>query len=314
MNTLITGAAGFIGFHLAKHLAEKGIAVSAVDNFNSYYDPSLKRARAEELKKIGVVVEEIDICDRESLEKRFEFSRFTHIVHLAAQAGVRYSLENPHAYVKSNIDGFLHILELCRAYPQAHLTYASSSSVYGLNEKTPYDVQDRTDHQASLYGVTKKCNELMASTYRHLYGLRCTGLRFFTVYGPWGRPDMAYYKFARSMIAGEPIDLYNNGKMLRDFTYIDDIVDGITAAMERRDDFALYNLGNHRPEKLATLVELLERHLGIKAHIRLLPMQAGDVVATYAEIEESSRALGFQPKVSLDEGIGRFVAWYNTTI
>lgn len=307
---LLTGAAGFIGYHLADHLASQGQTLYALDNFNDYYDPSLKYQRSALLEKKGIKIHSLDINDTDSIKKHFNLKEVSHIVHLAAQAGVRYSTENPHAYLKANIDGFLNILEICRTHPHIHLTYASSSSVYGRNPTTPYRVEDRTDHQASLYGVTKKCNELMASTYHHLYQVRSTGLRFFTVYGPWGRPDMAYFKFTRAMLEGKAIELYNNGHMERDFTYIDDIIRGIDAAIHKEDTNAVYNLGNNKPEKLGTLVQLLEENLGCKADIRLLPMQSGDVLATYADIEESRKALGFEPKVSLEEGIRRFVAWY----
>ena len=234
----------------------------------------------------------------------------THILHLAAQAGVRYSLQNPQAYLASNVDGFLNVLEICRSLQNIRLIYASSSSVYGLNEKVPFSIGDQTDRQANLYGVTKKSNELMAQTYHHLFGIQATGLRYFTVYGPWGRPDMAYFSFAQAIMEGRPIEIYNHGKMKRDFTYIDDIVTGTTAAIDRGLPSAIFNLGNHRPEGLLTLVELIEQSLGKKARKVFLPMQAGDVTETYADIKESETELGFTPKVPLEEGIHRFIQWY----
>lgn len=307
---LITGAAGFIGFHLAKYLSQQGDTVLGVDNFNSYYDPSLKEKRSYELSKEGINVIKADIAEEGVLKKITQEFNPDHLVHLAAQAGVRYSTECPQAYIKANIEGFLNVLETCRSLPHIYLTYASSSSVYGLNEKVPFDTQDRTDHQASLYGVTKKCNELMAYTYHHLYKVRSTGLRFFTVYGPWGRPDMAYFSFTKAILDNQTISIFNEGNMQRDFTYIDDIILGISAAMDSQNPCEVYNLGNHRPEKLMNLVETLEKHLGKKASILKKPMQLGDVVTTYADIEKSQRDLGFYPKTSLDEGLQHFVAWY----
>lgn len=306
----ITGAAGFIGFHIARHLHARGDVVVGYDNFNSYYDPALKRARAAELAKLGISVLEGDVRDDGTFEAAVERHETTHLLHLAAQAGVRYSLDNPKAYLESNIDGFLNVLELCRAHPRIPLVYASSSSVYGLNQKVPFAVGDQTDHQASLYGVTKKANELMAHSYHHLFGLSVTGLRFFTVYGPWGRPDMAYFSFAKAIMEGRPIDVYNNGEMKRDFTYIDDIAAGVMAALDRSSPYALYNLGHHHPEGLLDLIELLEKELGRRAEKIFLPMQPGDVVSTYADIESSQKELGFEPAVSLQEGIARFVQWY----
>jgi len=306
----LTGAAGFIGFHMANHLHQRGDAVIGYDNFNAYYDSQLKRARVEKLSQQGVIVLEGDVKDRQSLQRAVEEFGATHILHLAAQAGVRYSLQNPQAYLQSNVDGFLNVLEICRHHPQILLIYASSSSVYGLNQKVPFSVEDRTDQQASLYGVTKKTNELMAQTYHHLFGISVTGLRFFTVYGPWGRPDMAYFSFTKAILEGRPIDIYNHGKMKRDFTYIDDIVAGTTAALDRALPCAIFNLGNHQPEELAQLITLLEKKLDREAEKIMLPMQAGDVVSTYADIQESQRELGFVPRVSLEEGIARFVDWY----
>lgn len=308
---LVTGAAGFIGFHLTKYLEARGDAVIGLDNFNDYYSPSLKRGRAEILVKHGINVIEGDVCHPSLLQELVEKNEIGHIVHLAAQAGVRYSLVNPQAYIKANIDGFLNVLEVCRRHPSIALTYASSSSVYGLNDKTPFSENDRTDSQASLYGVTKKTNELMASAYHHLYGFPVTGLRFFTVYGPWGRPDMAYYSFTKAVMEDQEIDVYNFGKMSRDFTYIDDIVEGIVAAIDLRAECEIFNLGNHHPEPLTTLIALIEEGLNKRARIRYLPMQAGDVEATYADIGHSQQKLGFVPKVTLKEGMQKFLAWYH---
>lgn len=306
MKVYITGIAGFIGFHTALHLRSLGMEVAGNDNFNPYYDPSLKRRRAEILENQGIEVAELDICELYPHAAAFNP---THFLHLAAQAGIRYSLQNPAAYVKTNIEGFLHILEYIRKNP-IPLIYASSSSVYGLNSKLPYSTSDRTDEQASFYGVTKKNNELMAANYSHVYGIRAVGLRFFTVYGPWGRPDMALYKFTSAILEGKPIDLYNHGKMQRDFTYIDDIVSGIAAALKYTGKKTLFNLGNHTPVPLLRFVEVIEQALGKKAIKNLLPMQPGEVLATYADIEESTKELGFHPKTSIEEGIPNFVEWY----
>lgn len=307
---LVTGAAGFIGFHLCRYLCERGDAVIGLDNFNDYYDPKIKFDRTENLKELNIEIIKGDILDADLLEKLVIKNKITHLVHLAAQAGVRYSLVNPSAYVKANIDGFLNILELCRKHPEIYLTYASSSSVYGTNTKTPFSVDDKTDHQASFYGVTKKTNELMAHAYHHLYKIRLTGLRFFTVYGPWGRPDMAYFSFTKAILENRPIDVYNFGKMSRDFTYVDDIVSGIAAAVDLESSYEIFNLGNNQPEPLSFLIESIENALGKKSQQRQLPMQSGDVEATYADIEHSAKKLGFAPKTSLKEGIGKFVEWY----
>ena len=306
----ITGAAGFIGYHMALFFHERGDTVVGYDNFNSYYDPALKRARAAQLMKRGIPLIEGDVKDYQTMVQIIEKHQITHILHLAAQAGVRYSLENPHTYLQSNIDGFLNILELCRSHPTIALIYASSSSVYGLNQKIPFSIDDRTDHQASLYGVTKKTNELMAQTYHHLFGISVTGLRFFTVYGPWGRPDMAYFSFTKAILEGRPIEIYNNGEMKRDFTYIDDIVAGTAAALDLAAPCALFNLGNHHPEDLLYLITLIEKELGSQAIKIMRPMQQGDVISTYADIEESKNRLGFIPRVSLQEGVARFIKWY----
>lgn len=306
----ITGAAGFIGYHLSQHLHKRGDFVIGLDNYNDYYNPKLKYDRAKQLEKNNIQVIKGDLLNPDLLEEIVIKYKITHLVHLAAQAGVRYSLVNPQAYVTANINGFLNILELCRKHPHLFLTYASSSSVYGTNTKTPFAIEDRTDHQASFYGVTKKTNELMAHTYHHLYHIPITGLRFFTVYGPWGRPDMAYFSFAKAILEKRPIDVYNFGKMSRDFTYIDDIIEGIVAAIDLESTFELLNLGNHRPESLSTLISLIEDALGQKAEQRFLPMQSGDVEATYADINESKAKLGFSPKTSLKEGISQFIQWY----
>lgn len=309
-HVLITGAAGFIGFHLAKYLKNRGDQVVGLDNFNSYYSVNLKRARAQELKKCAVTVHEGDLTDIKNLQKMVNEYGITHFIHLAAQAGVRYSLENPQAYIKSNIEGFLNVLETCRQTEGLKLVYASSSSVYGLNTKTPFSIEDRTDHQASLYGVTKKSNELMASTYHHLYQIPVTGLRFFTVYGPWGRPDMAYFQFTKSILEGRPIKIFNHGQMRRDFTFIDDIIQGIVAAMDLAAKHEIFNLGNHQPVNLLHMVELIEKCIGKKAEKLFVDMQPGDVLETYADIDYSHKKLGFNPKTSLEEGIPLFVDWY----
>lgn len=309
-HVLVTGAAGFIGFHLSKFLKGCGDQVIGLDNFNDYYSPLLKRDRAKELLDLGISVIEGDICDLNLLEQIIKEQGITHFINLAAQAGVRYSLVNPQAYIKANVEGFVNVLETCRQYPHIKLVYASSSSVYGLNRKTPFSVTDRTDHQASLYGATKKANELLAATYHHLYQIPLVGLRFFSVYGPWGRPDMAYFQFTKAILEDQPIQVFNHGKMKRDFTYIDDIVQGIGAAMELKASNEIFNLGNHQPVDLIYMIELLERALGKKARKVFVPMQAGDVLETYADIEDSRQKLAFTPKINLEEGIGCFVDWY----
>jgi UDP-glucuronate 4-epimerase len=304
----ITGAAGFIGAHLAHHLIARGDEVLGFDNFNEYYDSRLKVYRVNALCSCPVI--KGDLSDHELLTKTIADFKPTHVVHLAAQAGVRYSLENPHAYIKSNLEGFLNVLELCRRHPSVKLIYASSSSVYGLNEKVPFSEVDRTDRQASFYGVTKKTNELMASTYHHLYGISVTGLRFFTVYGPWGRPDMAYFSFAKKIVEGKPIQVFNHGAMMRDFTYIDDIIAGTTAAIDLGAANEIFNLGHHHPVKLGKFIQILEEALGRKAIIEELGMQKGDVEKTYADIEHSGSQLAFDPKISLEVGIPKFVSWF----
>lgn len=309
---LITGAAGFIGFHLAKELHARNDAVYGYDNFNPYYSPKLKEARASSLINLGISIIREDILNLDALKDVVEKKGITHVVHLAAQAGVRYSLDHPEEYARTNISGFLNILELCKAFPHLKLTYASSSSVYGLNSKIPFSTEDQTDAQASFYGVTKKANELMAATYHHLYKIPVTGLRFFTVYGPWGRPDMAYFSFAKAIDEGLTIELYNYGEMERDFTYIDDIVSGTIAAIDLESPCEIFNLGNNRPVKLLKFVEILENALGKKAKTILKPMQPGDVTATFADIEKSQNKLNFSPRTSLEDGISRFTDWYRT--
>ncbi len=307
---LVTGAAGFIGFHLSRLLKKRGDIVIGLDNFNAYYSPELKRKRAEILASEGITVIEGDLCDKELLQRVAEQQEFTHIVNLAAQAGVRYSVTHPQAYADSNLQGFLNVLELCRSLPQAKLVYASSSSVYGLNSKIPFSEDDKTDRPASFYGATKKANEVMAHAYHHLYGIPVTGLRFFTVYGPWGRPDMAYFSFSKAIDSGEVIKVFNHGKMRRDFTYIDDIVEGIAAAIDLGADCEVFNLGNNRPEELSTFIGLLEKGLGLTARKEFLPMQQGDVLQTYANIDRAKTRLGYNPKTSLTEGLDHFIHWY----
>lgn len=309
---LITGGAGFIGFHLANKLAEEGHFVIGLDNFNSYYPVYLKNARRDQLQKLGVEVIKGDINDSNKVTALLDEHKITHIAHMAAQAGVRYSLDNPQSYVESNLKGFISILEALKTRPSIKLIFASSSSVYGRNKKTPFAVEDTTDSQASLYGATKKAGELFAHTYHHLYGLTCIGLRFFTVYGPWGRPDMAYWTFSEKIVQGMPLPLFNEGKMRRDFTYIDDIVQGIIKSLDR-EGFALYNLGNHKPVELIRFVEILERLLGKKALLQYLPMQPGDVEQTYADITQSQTDLEFNPSTSLEEGLEKFTFWLQNT-
>lgn len=310
---LVTGAAGFIGYHLAHHLHKRGDFIVGYDNFNDYYSPELKEKRADRLSSLGVEVIQGDICNRQLLAELVAKHEITHIAHIAAQAGVRYSLTNPQAYVQANIEGFLNILETCRQYPNIKLTYASSSSVYGLNEKTPFSEGDRTDQQISLYGATKKSNELFAFTYHHLFGISVTGLRFFTVYGPWGRPDMAYYSFTEAIFAETPIEIFNFGKLKRDFTYIDDVIKGTAAAIDLEANCEVFNLGNHQPVELMEFINILEESIGKKAKIEFLPMQQGDVFETFADIAHSQEKLGYYPETSLREGIPKFVEWYKQT-
>ena len=321
MTILVTGSAGFIGYHVSAALLARGEAVVGVDNLNSYYDPSLKRARLERLRaQVGFAFEQADVADLEAVTTlaRRHRHQITGVVHLAAQAGVRHSLKAPFDYVRSNLVGQVVLLEVCRhELPSLrHLVYASSSSVYGGNTKVPFAVEDRVDRPISLYAATKRADELMSHCYSHLYRIPATGLRFFTVYGPWGRPDMAAYLFADAITAGRPITLYNRGEMERDFTYIDDIVAGVLAALDRppaAEDGAphkVYNLGNHRPVPLRRFVAVLEQELGMRAEIELAPLPPGDVVRTCADIEASRRDLGFEPRTPIEDGLPRFVAWY----
>ncbi len=310
MRILVTGAAGFIGFHVAMRCRQLGHFVVGLDNFNPYYDVRLKRARQQVLSNAGVDIVEHSVEEESSLQQLVKKESITHIIHLAAQAGVRYSLEAPHTYLRSNIDGFLSILEAARAFPHIRTIWASSSSVYGANTKLPFSEEDRTDTPTNLYGATKKANEVMASSYHHLFKMPLIGLRFFTVYGPWGRPDMAYFLFADKIIRGEPIDLFGEGKLRRDFTYIDDIVDGIVAALTSQKQYAIYNLGNTKPESVVDLVTCLEEAFQKKAVIRLKPQPPGDMVETCADIQKAADDLGFSPKTSLKTGIGSFAAWY----
>lgn len=329
MKILVTGTAGFIGFHVARRLLARGETVVGLDNVNSYYDVRLKEARLALLApEPNHSFHRLDLADRESLLALFSKERPQRVIHLAAQAGVRYSLLNPNAYVDSNLTGFTNILEGCRHHGVEHLVYASSSSVYGANTTLPYSVHHNVDHPVSLYAATKKANELMAHTYAHLFGLPCTGLRFFTVYGPWGRPDMALFLFTQKILAGQPIDVFNNGRMRRDFTYIDDIVEGVIRTCDRvaeadpawsgdapdpsrsRAPWRVYNIGNNQPVELLRLIEVLETALGRKAVRNLLPMQPGDVPATFADIADLERDVGFRPSTPIEEGVRRFVEWY----
>jgi len=329
MKVLITGSAGFIGSALALRLLERGDAVIGIDNLNDYYDPALKQARlARTLQYPAYTDIRLDLEDREGMAAVFRIHRPERVVNLAAQAGVRYSLENPLAYVDTNLLGFANVLEGCRHNGVEHLVYASSSSVYGANTNMPFSVHDNVDHPVSLYAATKKANELMAHTYSHLYRIPVTGLRFFTVYGPWGRPDMAYFSFTRNILAGRPIDVFNNGNHSRDFTYIDDIVEGVVRVLDRIPEpdpdwsgdhpdsatstapYRLYNIGNNQPVELMHYIEVLEDCLGMRAEKNMLPMQPGDVRATYADIDDLVRYTGYQPTVTVEQGLENFVAWY----
>ncbi|MDA3963200.1 MAG: NAD-dependent epimerase [Planctomycetota bacterium] len=329
MTVLLTGAAGFIGMHTAQVLLACGEQVVGIDNCNDYYPPALKRARLARLAdQPGFTFHELDLADRAGIERLFADHAFTRVCHLGAQAGVRYSLENPHAYIDSNVVGTMNILEGCRHHDVQHLVYASSSSVYGLNAKMPFATSDGVDHPVSLYAATKKANELMAHTYSHLYQVPTTGLRFFTVYGPWGRPDMAYWTFTKKILAGDTIPVFNHGKMRRDFTYIDDIVEGVVRLLDKpatadpgfdreapspagsSAPYKVYNIGNHQPVELLEFIRCIERATGCEAKLDLQPMQAGDVEATYADTQALQDAVGFAPSTPLQDGIDRFVAWY----
>ncbi|MBN1830877.1 MAG: NAD-dependent epimerase [Deltaproteobacteria bacterium] len=308
---LVTGAAGFIGFHLSRGLLERGYRVIGLDSMNEYYDVSLKESRLEILKPYpDFVFCKEDIQNLPGLKKIFQTHAIDRVCNLAAQAGVRYSLENPFSYQKSNLEGFLNLLEMAREYQVQNFVYASSSSVYGSNEKTPFSVEDRVDTPVSLYAATKKANELMAHAYHHLFGFPCTGLRFFTVYGPWGRPDMALFLFTDAILNNRPIDVYNYGRMRRDFTYIDDIVDGTIAAIEKTHAYEIFNLGNSNTTELMEFIRVIEDELGMEAKKNMMPLQPGDVPATSADIQKSKEMLEFSPKTSIREGIHNFLVWY----
>lgn len=315
---LITGAAGFIGFHLAKRLLNMGATILGFDNLNDYYDVSLKESRLHILEEYpSFTFIKGDLSDADTVNEQFETFQPDIVVNLAAQAGVRYSIDHPRSYIDSNIIGFFNILEACRHHPVEHLLFASSSSVYGNQQKTPFSTSDNVDHPISLYAATKKSDELMAYTYSHLYGIPATGLRFFTVYGPYGRPDMAYFKFANKIRKGEPIQIYNHGDMYRDFTYVDDIVTGIEhmlcnppKANELGDLYKVYNIGNHKPEQLMHFIEVLEQALGQKAEKEYLPMQPGDVYQTYADVTDLQKDFDFKPETTIEEGLGKFAVWY----
>jgi UDP-glucuronate 4-epimerase len=328
---LVTGAAGFIGFHVCGSLLKRRDAVVGIDNVNDYYDVFLKHARLKQLEGApGFTFQKLDLADREGMAALFAENRFDVVIHLAAQAGVRYSLQNPQAYIDSNLVGTTNVLEGCRRHGVKHLVYASSSSVYGANTKMPYSVHDNVDHPVSLYAASKKANELMAHAYSHLFGLPTTGLRFFTVYGPWGRPDMAMFIFTKAILEGRPIDVFNHGKMRRDFTYIDDIVEGVIRTADHipgpdanwsgdhpdpgtsKAPYRIYNIGNNRPVELLHMIATLEKCLGKTAQKNMLPIQPGDVPATYADVDDLMRDVGFRPATPLEEGVARFVEWYRS--
>lgn len=329
MKLLVTGAAGFIGYHVAEKLLARGDQVVGFDNLNSYYDPKLKLARLDRLlahPKFTFIKGEL--ADRKAMDTLFADGKFNQVVHLAAQAGVRNSIQNPHIYVDSNITGTLHVLEGCRHHKIEHLVFASTSSVYGLNTEMPFSVHNNADHPMTLYAATKKANEMMAHSYAHLYGFPVTGLRFFTVYGPWGRPDMALFLFTKAILEGRPVDIFNNGKMVRDFTYIDDIAEGVVRCLDRapaanegwdtrRADpatssapYRIYNIGNNQPVELITFIEAIEKELGMKSRKNFLPMQQGDVPATRANVDDLIRDTGFKPSTSVETGVANFVRWY----
>jgi UDP-glucuronate 4-epimerase len=329
MKVLVTGVAGFIGYHLAQRLLAEGIQVYGIDNLNDYYDVSLKKARLVQLQpQPEFTFECLDLANRDRLLQLFQDIKFNYVINLAAQAGVRYSLQNPFAYVDSNMSGFVNLLEGCRRSQVKHLVFASSSSVYGANAKVPFSVSDNVDHPISLYAASKKANELIAHVYSHLYNLPTTGLRFFTVYGPWGRPDMAYFKFVKAIQEGQAIDVYNFGKMKRDFTYIDDVIEGVVRVMHKppqsnpdespnrpeestsKAPYKLYNIGNNSPVELIAFIEVIEKALGKTVEKNLLPMQPGDVPSTYADVDDLIKDVGFKPSTTIHEGIHRFVHWY----
>jgi UDP-glucuronate 4-epimerase len=329
VKVLVTGSAGFIGMHVAERLLARGDEVVGLDNMNDYYDPALKRARLARLvEREGYTHVHADLADRGAIEALFEVHKPRRVVHLAAQAGVRYAAQNPHVYVASNVTGFLHILEGCRHHPVEHLVFASTSSVYGANTKMPFSEHDSAEHPLTLYAATKKANEAMAHAYAHLYGIPCTGLRFFTVYGPWGRPDMALFLFTKSILAGEPIRVFNHGRHKRSFTYVDDVVEGVLRTLDQpaapnpgwnalapdpassSAPFRLFNIGNEQPVELLRYIEVLEKCLGKAAVMEMLPLQAGDVPDTEADVSELAAAVDYRPKVPVEEGVGRFVDWY----
>jgi UDP-glucuronate 4-epimerase len=311
MRVLVTGAAGFIGFHLTARLLDRGDAVVGVDNMNAYYDVALKEARLARLsERAAFRFVRAELADRGAMEEVFGQDRFDAIVNLAAQAGVRYSVENPFVYVESNVMGFLNVLEGARRHGTGHLVFASTSSVYGMGTELPYVESADTDHPVSLYAATKKSNEVMAHAYAHLFGIPTTGLRFFTVYGPWGRPDMALFKFTRGILEGTPIPVFNEGRMVRDFTYVDDIVEGVVRVIDRPAGYRIFNIGNHRRVELMDYIRAIEKALGREAKLELLPMQPGDVAATEADASALQAATGFAPSTPVDEGVRRFVAWY----
>ena len=331
MKILVTGAAGFIGYYTSLYLLGRGDQVVGLDNMNDYYDVSLKQARLDQLlPHDNFDFVEMDLSDQEGMNQLFDEGRFDKVVHLGAQAGVRYSLENPHAYIDSNISGTMNILEGCRHHGVKHLVFASSSSVYGANTTMPFSIHHNVDHPVSLYAASKKANELMAHTYAHLYNLPCTGLRFFTVYGPWGRPDMAMFLFTKAILEGKPIDVYNHGRMRRDFTYIDDIVEGVVRTLDHVAEpnpgwsgdnpdpgtsaapYRIYNIGNNNPVELMRLIEVIEEAIGKKAVKNMLPIQPGDVPATWADVDDLKNDVGFMPSTSIEEGVGRFVEWYKS--
>jgi len=329
MKVLVTGVAGFIGYHFAQRLLTEKIQVYGIDNLNDYYDVNLKRDRLAQLHpQAGFTFQLLDLADRDRMLQLFQAHKFDYVVNLAAQAGVRYSLQNPFAYVDTNLSGFVNLLEGCRQSQVKHLVFASSSSVYGANTKVPFATSDNVDHPISLYAASKKANELTAHVYSHLYQLPTTGLRFFTVYGPWGRPDMAYFKFVKAIESGKPIDVYNFGKMKRDFTYIDDVIEGVIRVMHQPSQakfnpsanspdaaktiapYRLYNIGNNSPVELLTFIEVIEKALGKTAKKNLLPMQPGDVPCTYADVDDLTRDVGFKPTTPIEQGLHRFIQWY----
>ncbi len=328
---LVTGAAGFIGFYVCKELIKQGYAVVGLDNINDYYDVNLKISRLKQIEDFpNFKFVKLNITDRESLSEIFSTEKFDMVVHLAAQPGVRYSLVNPYVYIESNISGFLNVLEGCRHHHIKHLVYASSSSIYGANTKMPFSVHHNVDHPVSLYAATKKSNELMAHAYSNLYSIPTTGLRFFTVYGPWGRPDMAYFSFTKAILEGKPIDVFNSGQMKRDFTYIDDIIDGVMRVLRKipipnpewnganpdpgtsYSPYKIYNIGNNNPVELMFVINILERCIGKKAKLNLLPMQPGDVAATFADIDDLRKDVGFEPGTPIEKGLENFVDWYKS--